>query len=469
MSNAPGHSARQERWYRTIWRWHFYAGLFTVPFILWLSLTGGLYLFRPQIEALLDQPYTELVRETEALPPARLAAAAVSAVPGSVLHRYILPQQSGDARQIVVGTGASETRVYVHPKTAAVLKTIGEEDRLMRIVFRLHGELMAGRWGSMLVELAASWAILMILTGLFLWWPRTERKNGKNGRGGRLAGVFYPRLGGGRRRVWRDLHAVTGLWVSVFALILIFSGLPWAKNWGDYLREVRALTDTAAAQQDWSSGSAADAHARAALDENVRLHMAGHEGHGGVQGSANAPAASLPALNRVVLSAKALAMPGPVELSPPTSFAGIWTVRGISANRPQRATAEIDGRTGAVIGREGFEDRHWIDRAVGYGIAAHEGALFGIANQLLALAVLLGLVTLSLSSLVLWWRRRPAGRLGAPPPQGALGRSWPLAAAIVLLALIVPLFGISLALVILAEKVWLARVPRFAAYLGLRG
>ena len=31
--------------YRTIWRWHFYAGLFVLPFILILSVTGSIYLF----------------------------------------------------------------------------------------------------------------------------------------------------------------------------------------------------------------------------------------------------------------------------------------------------------------------------------------------------------------------------------------------------------------------------------------
>ena len=36
----------------------------------------------------------------------------------------------------------------------------------------IHGELFAGRTGAILVELAASWAIIMLGTGLYLWWPR---------------------------------------------------------------------------------------------------------------------------------------------------------------------------------------------------------------------------------------------------------------------------------------------------------
>jgi uncharacterized iron-regulated membrane protein len=36
--------------YRTLWRWHFYAGLFVIPFILLLSVSGSLFLFKPQID-----------------------------------------------------------------------------------------------------------------------------------------------------------------------------------------------------------------------------------------------------------------------------------------------------------------------------------------------------------------------------------------------------------------------------------
>ena len=41
--------------YAAVWRWHFYAGLFCIPFVLWLSLTGSIYLFRPQVEALIER------------------------------------------------------------------------------------------------------------------------------------------------------------------------------------------------------------------------------------------------------------------------------------------------------------------------------------------------------------------------------------------------------------------------------
>jgi uncharacterized iron-regulated membrane protein len=107
-------------------------------------------------------------------------------------------------------------RVFVNPATLQVLGVVRENDRFMKVIFYLHGELLLGSGGSMLVELAASWTILMLVTGLYLWWPRS----------GRLGGTLYPRLRQGKRIFWRDLHAVTGVWISTFALLLLLSGLP---------------------------------------------------------------------------------------------------------------------------------------------------------------------------------------------------------------------------------------------------
>lgn len=445
-----------ERWYRTVWRWHFYAGLFTLPFILWLSITGGIYLFKPQIEALIDGPYDGLTVTGSAAAPSKMAQAAQMAVPGSILHRFVLPVQSSDALRVIVGVGATETRVYLHPATGAVLKTVGEQDRLMPTISRLHGELLAGRRGSMLIELAASWTIVMLLTGLFLWWPR--------GRG--LGGVLYPRLRRHGRVFWRDLHAVTGIWVSLLAILLIFSGLPWAKNWGDYLGAVRDVTGTSLSAPDWPQGARAEARARAQLDAGVRKTVADHSEHGGMTMAHAGPLADL---DDVVPRARALGWAAPVEISPPTDGSTVWLIKSNAANRPLRSTVRIDADSGQIVSREDFAQRHWIDRVVGYGIAIHEGALFGLANQLIGLMTVLGLMLLAVSSAILWWRRRPDGKLGAPPPQGTLRHSWMLVGLTILLGFLVPLFGISLLLVAIAEASFLRIPGKLASFLGLRG
>ena len=219
--------------YRAVWRWHFYAGLFCIPLVCWLACSGAAYLFRPQIERWLDEPYAHLVGSAEATAqPCSVVRAALAAFPGARLHAYQLPATADAAPQLLIGRGDDEWRVWMHPVTLSILKAVPEDDRLMNLVFHLHGELLLGDRGSMLVELAASWAIIMVLTGIYLWWPR---------RTGGLAGVLYPRLWTGRRIFWRDLHAVSGLWMTLPVLFLLVSGLPWAANWGAYLDAARQL------------------------------------------------------------------------------------------------------------------------------------------------------------------------------------------------------------------------------------
>jgi len=40
----------EPRLYRVIWRWHFYAGLLTLPVLLTAAVTGGIYVFREELE-----------------------------------------------------------------------------------------------------------------------------------------------------------------------------------------------------------------------------------------------------------------------------------------------------------------------------------------------------------------------------------------------------------------------------------
>ena len=61
-SPAGNSLTRPTATYRLIWRWHFYAGVFCLPFIVVLCLSGAIYLFKPQIDAYLDRPLDSLAR-----------------------------------------------------------------------------------------------------------------------------------------------------------------------------------------------------------------------------------------------------------------------------------------------------------------------------------------------------------------------------------------------------------------------
>jgi uncharacterized iron-regulated membrane protein len=161
MSTLTQSTQLRRAWpgYRTIWRWHFYAGLIAIPFILGLASTGAIYLFRPQVEAWLDRPYDHLTIAGARASAQAQVLAALKAVAGSNLHFYQIPTTSQSAVQIIVGRGAAEYRVYVHAQTTRVMQIVNEDSRPMTVIFHLHGELLMGDRGSMIVELAASWGL----------------------------------------------------------------------------------------------------------------------------------------------------------------------------------------------------------------------------------------------------------------------------------------------------------------------
>ncbi len=434
-------------YYRTVWRWHFYAGLFVMPFILLLSLTGAVFLFKPQLDRWQEREYQGL-SAVGAVTPSAQRDAALAAFPGSRFDSYRLPSAPGDAPMVHIGLPSGEMRdVYVSPQ-GKMLGSIDPETMISAVVRRIHGELFAGKIGSWIVETAGSWAIVMVLTGLYLWWPKSDR-------GGRaITGVVWPRLGQGKKAFWRDLHAVTGFWVSGLAMVLLVSALPWAGVWGTGFKMVRAELGWTKGRADWKSGADHAEHDHAAMML--------------IMGDPNAPG-----LDSIVAKAAVQSLPAPVLVKSPgapdrTGASMAWTVKSESQNRPLNVVITYDLATGRELSRKGQADKHVIDQAVAYGIAWHEGQLFGWVNQLIGLVTALMLVGLVVSSFVLWRRRKPDNLLGAPPLPAVPARIGGLVMIVVALALVLPMLALSLIAILLIEFFILRRIASVRCWLGLR-
>ena len=435
--------------YRTIWRWHFYASLFVMPLVLVLATTGAIYLFKPQIDRWEERAFSNLSTHGAVSPNAQLAAV-MNANPGAQFYGYRLPAREGDAAVIHVGRadGRSMRDVYVSPQ-GKVLGSVDPESRISATVSRIHGSLLIGRVGDWIVELAACWAIVMILTGLYMWWPR--------GQG--LRGVIWPRLGKGKRIFLRDLHAVTGFWVSGLALVLLTTGLPWASVWGDAFRVTRAELGLVQGAQDWKTGTHAP-HAEHDHDAMMKMQAAG---------------IPLVGLSDMVAKAKLEDLPHPVfvkplgapeRFGPPTPMA--WTIKSESQNRPLNRQITYDVATGKELSRTSFADKHVIDRAVNYGIAWHEGQLFGWINQLVGVLTAVSLITLVISGFLMWRRRKPEDILGAPSMPSVQQKMRGVVIIIGVMAVLLPLLALSLLALWLFDRLLLPRLPGLAIWLGVK-
>ncbi len=126
--------------------------------------------------------------------------------------------------------GSWKGTVFLHPTSGEILGRRGEAEGMMSVLFALHSNLFAGDAGKAVLTLAAFAYLLMLASGVYLWWP-TRWRNALSIRwsaGGRLA-LF-------------DWHRVTGVVFGVLILLAVLSGAYMA--WPPLAGTVNALSDS---------------------------------------------------------------------------------------------------------------------------------------------------------------------------------------------------------------------------------
>jgi len=465
---ATSHTTIRQR----LWRWHFYAGLIVCPFAILLAITGAIYLFYPQIEGYQEAKINDMGLAVKAVPenlaPENLVYEhylhnLLAENSGAVFRRLILNKQNDRTveaeLQHVDGTVIT---YWIDIYSGQVLAQKPNQDRLMHVIKKLHSELLLGNAGSYIVELMASWLIILIVSGLYLWLVQpTDRKKTVT-----IKQQIFPQIDKKSPvRQWRSFRGVLGLWFTVPILILLLSGLPWTQLWGSGFNEIKNWLGWQAPGQQWvvtlTSTLPEDEHAEHGVrsEFNSVLWEINSDKAEVLSQTDQAALASITAkkslitLDDIRLKLEVSELHHPIHIMPPKSDQGVWSVRSMSAQRSQRVTLHYDQYTGEQVMRIGFEDHHPIQRFVSNGVSLHEGALFGWLNQLFGVLTALAVVGISGFGLYLWWLRKPSGQLGAP---AKLMKPTPktFVAVIGCLAIFLPAAGLSFLVILLLEWLW---------------
>lgn len=446
---APARERAASSFYNLAWRWHFYAGLFVIPFMILLSITGIIYLFKPQLDAWMYADLMQVPVAEQRLSADQQLAIVREAYPQAAVSQYLPPAAQDRSAQFVINQGGQELNLFVDPHNGSLLGAQDALWNLQAVVRKLHGDLLIGTVGDRLIELAAGWGIVLVVSGMYLWWPR-----GSSG-----AGVLWPRLSARGRLWWRDLHAVTGFWGSALLLFMLLTGMTWTGYWGaqfagawnhfpaamwDDVPKSGQLTGSLNSSSQQTVAWAVEVTPLPASDPHAAHH--GHAGH-------QAAAASTSLLQHVVDSAAERGVQPGYSISLPQGEQGVYTVALFADDPRNDATLHFDQYSGAVLADVRWQDYGPVAKTVETGVMLHEGKLFGLANQLLMAAVCLLIIFSSVSGLVLWWKRRPAGRFGVPPLRHDLPRWKTAIGVMIVLGAIFPLVGASLLLVFVLD--WL--------------
>ena len=441
--------------YNLAWRWHFYAGLFVAPFMVLLALTGIIYLFKPQLDPLMYGHLLTVPAAERALSADEQLQRAKAAYPQGRLSKYLPPADATSSAQFVMHDSGREMTVFVDPYRGTVLGTQDAKNNLQAIARALHGELMIGTVGDRLVELAAGWGVMLVISGMYLWWPRGKSSSG----------VLWPRFNTRGRVFWRDLHVVTGFWGAALLLVMLLSGMAWTGFWGKQYADLWNRFPAAM----WNNVPTSDQQARVLNTatqqtvpwamENTPMPVSGdhaeHMNHGAMHAAPAAPTISLQQVVDLATSRKV--EPG-YSITPPTTAEGVFTV-SVFANDPRNdATLHVDQYTGKVLADVRWEHYNGVARATETGVMLHEGKMFGWVNQLIVLLICLMILLSAVSGVVIWWKRRPVGGLGVPPLRHDLPK-WKTAMVIMLgLAIAFPLVGASLIVVWALDRLLLSRL-----------
>lgn len=415
--------------YRTVWRWHFYAGLIVMPVLLWLATTGALYLYKPEIERAYYGGWTQRHFAGQSVSLAQIVRNVEIQMRGKVT-RIERPVDTGESWRVGVAMadGAKRT-AFVDPAMGLVLGSMSGGG-LMETVKELHSLTITGPVGNALVEIVAGWAILLCVTGFVLWWPRGTNRA--------LALRGSPR----HRRFWRDFHASTGALVGGVLLFLALTGMPWSGVWGGWLRDgVNAAGLGRPAAPVPSASEHADHETTQTLPWSMQdgsVPMA-HHAH------AIGP-------DRVAAIVAGRGISGALSLSFPRTPGAPW-VATVPVTRVQDShVLFVDPADGRILQNARFADFGVGAQGIEWGIYTHQGQQYGEANRLIMLAGCVGVWLLAGSSLALWWKRRRDGRLTAPPRAVPEHRMKGVATAMLVIGALFPMTGATMVVALIGEK-----------------
>ncbi len=491
--------------YAMLWRWHFYAALFVMPLLIVLGITGTIYLYKPQIEAVAYKSQLYVTPQSSPrLPQQILYEIAQDNTPDGVpiLTAEIHNAPDRSAQFTYSDPVDGKSSIFLDPYTGEILAKMPtlnfNATYWIGLARQIHRGLLLGKTGEVVMELAACWTLIMVGTGVALWWPR-RRKGMKQ--------AIKPDLSKKGRPFWREIHATMGIVLAVGAVFFVSSGLPWTSTWGAQFKQLVAQVNlgyppdppgAVSAQHEGHEGHGGH-EGNAGHDGN-----GGHEGHQAQSGSGANPTRvqDLPldktawgagllavpesseghamneghamdtshehaghqmapaepvAIDDIMAVAHANQIPDEYSIALPASKTGVYSVSYYPGDPRGEKVINVDQYSGQILNGVQYSEYGIIAKIISFAVSLHMGTYFGWVNQLLCAIIALGLVAMAVTGFVMWWKRRPAGSLGAPriPEQLPNMRGWMI--GLVIFGLIFPVTGLTMLVVWGLDRLYLAR------------
>jgi uncharacterized iron-regulated membrane protein len=207
---------------KTIGKIHLWLGFASGLVVIFLGITGCILAFQREIE-LITIPYQFVEKQSKPfLPPSAIKQITDKALPDKPVHGITY----GGPEKSVVASFYNNTyyyQVYINPYTGEVLKIKNMADDFFRIVINGHFYLwLPPEIGQPIVASATLIFVVMMITGIILWWPKNKAARKQR---------FSVKWNAKWRRINYDLHNVLGFYMTWVAIFIAVTGLVMGFQW----------------------------------------------------------------------------------------------------------------------------------------------------------------------------------------------------------------------------------------------
>ncbi|HYG40001.1 MAG TPA: PepSY-associated TM helix domain-containing protein [Cytophagales bacterium] len=209
---------------KAVGKLHLWLGLTSGLVVFVISITGCIYAFQTEIQNLTQSfRYVELQNKSF-LPPSEMRVIAEKELPGKKIHsvNYL---DAGDAAVVSFYSFDPEYYylIYLNPYSGEVLQVKDMSKDFFRFILMGHFYFwLPPDIGQPLVASSTLVFLVMMISGIILWWPRN--KGAKKQR-------FSIKWNARWRRKNYDLHNVLGFYMTWIVIIIALTGLVWGFKW----------------------------------------------------------------------------------------------------------------------------------------------------------------------------------------------------------------------------------------------
>jgi uncharacterized iron-regulated membrane protein len=371
---------------RTLVFWlHLLVGVIAGGVILFMSVTGVILAFEPQITEWLERDRRIITPSPDARPLAAEAILAKAREARPDVRPTALTLRADPTASAVVSFGREGGALFVDPYRGVVLGGLSPVHDALHEVVEWHRWLGSREIGRPITGAANLGFLGLVVFGVYLWWPRRWTREAV-----KAVTLFRGGLGGRARDF--NWHNVIGIWCAPVLLILTLTGVIMSYQWAGN------LLYTLTGNEPPPPAAAPGAGAQAARDGQRRSRAAAGE-------------TGRPPLRLDVLWARAeQQVPGWVAINvrlPQRSDAPVtFFIQEPAGWHPSaRSQLVLDPLTAAVVKWEPFAGQNmgrWLRTWVR---PLHTGEAGGPVGQAIAAAGSAGGAVLVWTGIALAWRR----------------------------------------------------------------